>query len=187
MTYFPRLQIMRFALCTLLALPIAVAAAGDDKESAFFREKVRPILAERCFKCHSHEADKIKGGLVLDSRDALLTGGDTGPAIVSGDPEKSLLIKAVRYTDADLKMPPNKGNEKKLDDAAIATLVEWVKLGAPWPDEPKGQKMASRPKGTISDEDRKWWAIQPIKKPEPPKLNIAIEEELPWTLSTVLS
>ena len=161
---------MRFPLCLLVAIPLSAAAAGDGQGAAFFRDKVRPILSERCFKCHSHEADKIKGGLILDSREAMLTGGDTGPAIVPGDPEKSLLIKAIRYDDADLKMPPNKGGGKKLPDAAIATLTEWVKLGALWPEEPKGQKMTSRAKGAITDEDRKWWAIHPIAKPQPPKV-----------------
>ena len=73
------------------------------------------MLANNCYKCHSAEAEKVKGGLLLDTREALLKGGDTGPAIVPGDPEKSLLIKAVRYTDPDLQMPP-KG--EKLSDAA---------------------------------------------------------------------
>ena len=159
---------MRFSLCALLAIPLSTAAAVEGQGVVFFKEKVRPILAERCFKCHSHEADKIKGGLVLDSREGLLAGGDTGPAIVPGDPEKSLIIKAIRHTDPDLKMPPNKGGEKKLADPAIGILTEWVKLGAPWPAEPKGQKMTSRAKGGITDEDRKWWAIQPVTSPSPP-------------------
>jgi len=159
---------MRLSFLILL-LPFAACAAGNDGD-AFFREKVRPILSEQCFKCHSHEANKVKGGLVLDSRQGILTGGDTGPAAVPGDPEKSLLIKAIRYEDDDLKMPPNKGDGKKLPDASIAILTEWIKLGAAWPDEPKGQKMTARPRGVITDEDRKWWAIQPMAKPAPPKL-----------------
>ena len=146
----------------------AFATAASTEGEAFFREKVRPILAEQCFKCHSHETNKMKGGLVLDSREAVLAGGDTGPAVVPGDTEKSLLIKAIRYTDEDLKMPPDKGDGKKLSDPEIAALTEWVKMGAPWPDEPKGQKMTARPRGVITDEDRKWWAIQPMAKPQPP-------------------
>jgi hypothetical protein len=153
----------------LILLPLAVHGAGTDGD-AFFREKVRPILSEQCFKCHSHEANKMKGGLVLDSREAVLTGGDTGPAVVPGDPEKSLLIKAIRYTDEDLKMPPEKGDGKKLPDADIAALTEWVKLGAPWPAEAGGQKMTARPRDAITAEDRKWWAIQPMAKPAVPKL-----------------
>src|SRR5947209_15584925 len=95
-----------------------------------FEKKVQPILVENCYKCHSHDADKIKGGLLLDSQEAALKGGDTGPALVPGKPEESLLIKAIRYTDPDLQMPP-KG--KKLSDEQIAAVTEWVKLGAPRP------------------------------------------------------
>src|SRR6266540_378095 len=79
-------------------------AAGEREE--FFTEKIYPLFHDHCFKCHSHDADKIKGGLVLDSLDGALTGGDTGPAIVPGNPEKSLLIKAVRYSNEVLQMPP---------------------------------------------------------------------------------
>src|SRR6266478_7724036 len=88
----------------------------------FYEKEVQPLLAENCYKCHSHQSDKIKGGFVLDSRDALLKGGETGPAIVPGDPDKSLLIKAVRHIDEDLQMPP-KGN--KLADEQISDLVAW--------------------------------------------------------------
>src|SRR5438046_172271 len=94
----------------------------------FYEKKVQPILAENCYKCHSHQADKIKGEFVLDSREGLLKGGETGPAIVAGGPEKSLLIKAVRQVHEDLQMPP----KKKLSDEQIATLSEWVKMGAPY-------------------------------------------------------
>ena len=156
---------MRIPILSALFLP--VLAVADD--ATFFREKVRPILADHCFKCHSHEANKSKGGLVLDSREGILAGGDTEAAMVPGKPEESLFIKAISYADKDLQMPPNKGETKKLTDAQIATLTEWVKLGAPWPSEGKGEKMTARKKGGITDEDRKWWAIQPVAKVEPPK------------------
>jgi hypothetical protein len=159
---------MRLFLATLLAVPAAVLAAEDD--AAFFRDKIRPIFAETCFQCHSHESGKSKGNLLLDSRAAVLTGGDTGPAIVPGKPDQSLLIKAVRYDDEDLQMPPKKGDLKKLSDAQIAALTEWVKRGAPWPEEAGGQKMVARARGVITDEDRKWWAIQPVANPQPPKV-----------------
>ena len=155
---------MRNLVLSTLVFPFL--ATADD--AAFFRDKVRPILADACFKCHSHEAGKIKGGLVVDSREGLIAGGDTGAAIVPGRPEESLLIKAISYADADLQMPPNKGDSKKLADAQIAILTEWVKKGAPWPEAAKGQKMTARPRGVITDEDRKWWAIQPVAKVEPP-------------------
>ena len=108
------------------------AEAPDARGAEFFTKKIEPILREACYKCHSHSSDKIKGGLVLDSRDAVLTGGDTGAAVVPGDPAKSLLIEAVAYQNDDLQMPP-KG--KKLPDDQIALLTEWVKMGAPWPEE----------------------------------------------------
>ncbi len=141
----------------------ATAPSKDDAD--FFTEKIRPILADNCFKCHSHAAEKIKGGLVVDSREAMLTGGDTAPAVVPGDPEKSLLIEAIRYTNTDLQMPPK---NKKLSDEQIALLTEWIKRGAPWKDSGSSQKMAVRPKGRITDDDRKWWAFQSIAVREAP-------------------
>src|SRR5258708_19141073 len=91
--------------------PAAPARADDNKAPdptavEFFEKKVRPVLAEHCFACHSTTAKKKRGGLMLDSRAAVLKGGDTGPAVHPGEPEKSLLIKAVRYADPDLRMPP---------------------------------------------------------------------------------
>ncbi len=81
----------------------------------FFESRVRPVLSEHCYKCHSHSADKIKAGLLLDSRDALLHGGNSGPAVVPGKPEESLLIQAIRYTDEDLQMPPEDHGGKLTD------------------------------------------------------------------------
>ena len=142
----------------------AHSVAADPKGAEYFQKKVQPILTEHCYKCHSHSGDKIKGGLVVDSLSGLITGGDTGPAVVPGDLEKSLLIEAVTYKNDDLQMPP-KG--KKLSDEQIAVLSEWVKMGAPWPEEPG--KKAARPRGKITDEDRAWWAFQPLAKVAPPK------------------
>ncbi len=134
--------------------------------AGFFAQKIQPILAEHCFKCHSHTADKIKGGLVLDSLAGALKGGDTGPALVPGHPEKSLLIKAVGYGDPDLQMPP-KG--KKLSDEQIAALTKWVKEGALWPGAPAAQSSApTRTRGKITDEDRQWWVFQPVREPKVP-------------------
>src|SRR5688572_18499103 len=97
----------------LLALLIASPAytAGEAQFA-----KVRPVLATKCFSCHSHVANKSKGGLMLDSREAMLQGGNSGPAIVPGQPEKSLLIRAIGYADEDLQMPP----KAKLSAADIA-------------------------------------------------------------------
>src|SRR6266404_3859650 len=96
----------------------------------FFEQKVRPLLVERCFNCHSARAKKIKGELRLDSRDHILKGGESGPAAVPQQPDKSLLIQAVRYQNETLQMPP-KG---KLPDRAVAILEEWVRRGLPFPD-----------------------------------------------------
>ena len=88
------------------------------------------MLVNQCYRCHSAADGKTKGGLALDSREGLFKGGDSGPAVVPGNPDKSPLIKAVRYTDANLQMPP-KG--EKLPDSTIADLVSWVRMGAPDP------------------------------------------------------
>src|SRR5437016_6217264 len=106
----------------------AAAPAFSPEDLAFFETKVRPILSDQCFKCHSTKAVKLKGGLLLDSREAALKGGETGPVIVPGDPEHSRLVEAVGYRNVDLQMPP----KAQLSDAQIADLTEWVKRGAPW-------------------------------------------------------
>src|SRR5438876_6768527 len=108
----------------------AARAADDAAGVEFFERKIRPVIADNCYKCHSATAEKLKGGLKLDTRADVLKGGDTGPALIPGDVEKSLIIKAVRYTDEDLKMPPK---NKKLSAEQIADLETWVKMGAPDP------------------------------------------------------
>ena len=155
-------------LATALAASAAPPAAAD---LAFYEQTVKPILAGACFECHSHEAKKFKGGLALDSAAAIHKGGDTGPAIVPGDAEKSLLIKAVRYTDPDLQMPPK---NKQLGSDQIAALEKWVKLGAPMP-EAAAEAQAVR-RGKITDEDRQWWAFVPVRKPAVPGLEKVISK-----------
>src|SRR5438445_8880803 len=112
----------------LLVCLTAPAADLTPAQLQFFENKIRPILANICYKCHSAQAEKVKGGLLLDSREGLLKGGESGPAIVPGNAEQSRLIKAVRYTDPDLQMPP-KG--KRLSEEQIADLVTWVNMGTP--------------------------------------------------------
>ena len=144
-----------------LILRSAFAAELTPAQTDFFENKIRPILADRCYKCHSTLAEKIKGGLLLDSREALLKGGDTGKTIVPGDPEASLLIKAVRYTDPDLQMP----KDKKLDDDQIADLVSWVKMGAPDP------RTATADQRKWSDNKTNHWAWQPVKRVAIPEVS----------------
>ena len=99
------------ALLILLSVPLVEVRGGADEGVEFFEKRIRPLLVENCYKCHSAQSEKVKGGLLLDTREGVLKGGDTGAAIVPGDPEKSLLIKAVRYTDKDLQMPPPQDEE----------------------------------------------------------------------------
>src|SRR2546426_2842813 len=146
-------------LLLLAALPsVGRCASAEDFE--FFEKKIRPILVENCYKCHSAQSEKVKGGFLLDTREGVLKGGETGPAIVPGDPEKSLLIKAVRYTDKDLQMPPK---DKKLPDAQIADLAAWVKMGAP---DPRVTEV--RAAGTAAAKAKTWWAFQPLLLPKVP-------------------
>src|SRR3954462_11232274 len=136
-----------------------LAAAEPSSDSMeFFEAKIRPILVEHCYKCHSAESGKSKGSLMLDSRDALLKGGEAGPVIVAHDPEKSLLIEAVRYTDEDLQMPP-KDEGGKLSPEKIAALEAWVKMGAPDP-----RIAAPKPAAMEMTKARQHWAFQPVIK-----------------------
>src|SRR5438445_10367306 len=100
-------SICLFAACIFAALTAGADAAEPPAEQIeFFESKIRPIFADHCYTCHSEKAEKLKGGLRLDSSDAILKGGDTAPRIIPGDVEGSLVIKAVRYTDPDPKLPP---------------------------------------------------------------------------------
>src|SRR5206468_5278154 len=121
-----------FALVLCFGLLVSAASASSPESPGieFFEKHIRPAFVEHCYKCHSAKAEKVKGGLLLDSRDGVLKGGETGPSIVAGYPEKSLLIKAISYADPDLQMPP-KGD--KLSAQQIADLTAWVKMGAPDP------------------------------------------------------
>jgi hypothetical protein len=143
------------ALSLLLVNP--ARASSDSAGIEFFEQKIRPVLADNCYKCHSSEAEKIRGGLRLDTRDGVLKGGDNGPAIVPGEPEKSLLIKAVRYADAELQMPPK---DKKLAPEQIAALEAWVKMGAP--DPRTNNAAGSATAETIAEKARQHWAFQPV-------------------------
>ena len=150
-------------------LAIALAAQAPQPGSAeFFEARVRPVLAANCYDCHAEESF---GGLRLDSREALLKGGASGPAIVPGDPDKSLLVQAIRQTSDKLKMP--KGGRLKPDE--IETLVEWVRGGAMWPPSAAAGatagKPASAPTYVIKPEHRAFWSFQPLRKPPVPAVS----------------
>lgn len=141
------------------------ATAMAAPETAFFDAKVLPILKERCFECHSHGA-KIKGGLALDSRSGWSEGGDNGPAVKPGELESSLLVKAIRYVDSELEMPP----KAKLPADEIAILEEWIKTGA---HDPRSAGIAKVKKGIDLVEGRKFWAFQPVREASPPQVKDA--------------
>lgn len=131
-------------------------------EIDFFEKKIRPVLSENCYKCHSSKSEKVKGKLLLDNKSSTLKGGESGPAIVPGDLEKSLLIKSIKYTDKDLQMPPN----SKLSDSIIKDFETWVKMGAP---DPRTDVVT-----TISLDEKKTkehWAYQKLNKPTIPSVN----------------
>ena len=130
---------------------------------------MRPLLAEHCYGCHSAKAKKVKAGLLVDSREGLLKGGESGPAVVAGKPEQSRLIEAVRYSSPDLQMPPR----GRLSDEQVADLVRWVELGAPWSG---GSAAGGRRRRAASDMGQRratHWAWQPVRASAPP----AVEDE----------
>jgi mono/diheme cytochrome c family protein len=141
--------------------------AVTPSQAQFFETKIRPILAENCWKCHGEQ--KHKGDLRLDARSTAMTGGDSGPAIVPGHPEKSLLVKAIGYADSELKMPP----AGKLTREQIADLTQWIKMGAPWPGADKGGSVVRKGEFKITDKDREHWSFLPIKRPPVPAVKHA--------------
>ena len=144
-------------------------APASPEAVQFFETSVRPVLADHCYKCHGPK--KQRSGLRLDSRADALTGGDNGKAVVPGDVANSLLIQVITKSNPDLKpMPPPPG---KLSPKQIADLTQWVKMGAPWPGQEKAVASTStstirRGAFHISDEDRAFWAFQPVKRPTVP-------------------
>ena len=157
-----RLISMLVAILGLLTqLGFAEDPTSDSKAGIrFFEAKIRPIFVKHCYECHSAKSDASEGGLRLDSRRAIRTGGDRGPAIVPGLPEKSLLLTAVTHTDPDLKMPPRK---RRLPDTVIADLRRWIKMGAP-----DSRDELPKERGTIRKAGRDFWAYQSPAKPDVP-------------------
>lgn len=157
-------MLYRTFLITVLLACSSVVAADDATGTGhlkFFEMHVRPLLARHCLECHSAESQK--GMLRLDSRANMLKGGESAEAaIVPGKPDESLLISAVRYESYE--MPP-KG---KLPEKDIAVLVKWIKLGASWPGG-DNSLIVRRDADRLTDEDRSWWAVQPVTEPEVPK------------------
>lgn len=155
-------RLLRATLVTSLASILILADRADANEFDFFESKIRPVLAERCYKCHSATSEKLKGGLLLDTRDGMLQGGESGkPAVLPGKPNKSLLIEAIQYKNQDLQMPP----KQRLSEQQVADFIAWISSGAPDP-RTNAIAIANRPAGANTH-----WAFLPPKLPALPKVN----------------
>ena len=158
-----------FVVALLAVLPLGQAAEAprsSPEQLAFFEAKVRPVLAQKCYGCHSAQAQakgKLKAGLFTDSREGLITGGETGPALVPGKPQESLIIKVLKHEVKDAEMPP-KG---KLPDSVIADLAKWIAMGAP--DSRVASATEAKAKRVINlAEGKQWWAFKPLVRPPVP-------------------
>jgi hypothetical protein len=150
----------------VLSLPVggnAQSSAPDAAGIEFFEKKIRPVLTTRCYPCHSAMTTKVQGELHLDSRDGLRKGGNSGSPIVPGDPDTSLLVKALRYTDPSIKMPPG---GKPLPPEVIADFEQWIRIGAPDP-----RTESPKPK-LASNKSRDWWSF---KKPVRPAMPVVAD------------
>jgi hypothetical protein len=181
----PRIFSSRIAAAALTALVAAlgVAARGaaardapvDQEGIAFFEAHVRPLLAARCYECHSSEAKELRGGLRLDTRSGVLAGGESGPVVVPLRPEESRLLAAVRGELGDLVMPP--AGKKRLSGDEIQKLDAWIKMGAP---DPRSGERATRPARIDMERSRAEWPFTPITDPAPPPV-----EDAGWPLTPV--
>lgn len=140
-----------------------ISSSISDEELAFFEKRIRPLLIEKCYECHSSESKDLQGELLVDSRATLRSGGTNGPAIVPGDLKRSLLIDAVRYDNDEMQMPP----DEKLSDVEIADLEHWVMIGAPDP-----RSSATKHVGKQIDvaAAREFWSLRPIVDPPIPSV-----------------
>lgn len=146
---------------------LAVGTVRADNDLAFYHAEVEPILEAHCLRCHG-AGERLRGGLYLTHRDGLLQGGDRGPAVDLADPDASLFLAMISYRDELHEMPP----AGKLPDADIATLAEWIRLGAPMPEEspfaPIGEEAHTAYRTEVNEETRNWWAYRPVARPPVP-------------------
>lgn len=164
--------------CLMLSMLLALASAAQAQRLSagdvqFFENKIRPVLVQHCYGCHSADAKELGGKLLLDSREGLRHGGESGPVLVERKPEKSLLIQALRYDGVE--MPP----EKPLPETVVNDFVEWVRRGAPDPRKPpaksaaKAAEVADASTEKSAAEEEKLWSLQPVQNPPPPVVNSA--------------
>ncbi len=153
---------------TAAAFAQPAAALNEEKPDPagidFFEKKIRPVLVNKCYECHSADAEKVKGGLALDTREGMRIGGDSGPAVVPGDLRASLLIEAIRFENKDFAMPPQKSGGK-LPDAVVKDFEQWVRMGAPDPRDGAAKITHKQEAWKTAQE---WWAWQPPKKSPAP-------------------
>lgn len=159
---------LSLGFCAVGADSNGAQAAGSGVPTAvgieFFEKRVRPILASACYSCHSHESDKVKGGLYLDSREGFLKGGESGPLVDPATPGMGRLLESVKRGNPDLQMPPKKAlRPEQVDD-----LETWVRMGSPWPVE--APAVSSRKRGfEITESHRQHWSFRPLHRPQPPR------------------
>jgi len=179
-------HLVSFAIFVFLATAMRTHAneGADVKAIAYFETHVRPLLASRCYSCHSARSGNREGGLVLDSRGGWVEGGDNGTAVLPGDVDASLLIRAVRYSDPDLQMPP----DKALPASAIATLERWVEMGAvdPRDADAEEERIEFVPSDPVAG--RQHWAFRPLQKsslaqPTSSPANLFSEPSTSWARS----
>ena len=153
----------------LVAWTVLVAGLDSlaDDDLDFFEKKIRPVLVERCFKCHSSETVRPKGGLRLDRRDGVFDGGDSGAAAVSGKPDESLLIKAMSWSGVVSEMPP----DKKLPDHIIANFREWIARGTAFPPDDAPKTATDKPHPVDVEQGREFWSFQPAHTVRAPQVS----------------
>ncbi len=158
----------------LVALASPAFGQTEEEKLNFFEQKIRPVLVEHCYSCHSVQAQtskKLKGDLFLDTAEGLLKGGDTGPAIVKGKATESLLIKSLKHES--FEMPPS----GKLPDAIISDFIKWIDSGAV---DPRQGNAPAKPKREINlEEGRQWWSFQPLKPVAPPTVSAGVVAPTP--------
>src|SRR5829696_1322102 len=163
--------------CVIVLLLAAVAPASffadvpTREQAEFFETKIRPVLVERCYQCHSSQGEKIRGGLVLESRAGLMRGGDDGAVVVPGDADASLLIKAIRYTDPKLRMPPKEQN--RLNPEQVADFEKWVQMGAPDPRTDAPGAKDAHATAVFTAAERSHWALKKVEPVTPPAVTDA--------------
>ena len=158
---------IRCVAALLVSLATSAPLFAQTPDIEFFEAKIRPVLAQKCYGCHSSKMPAPKGSLVLDTREGLLKGGVSGPALVPGNPSESRLLKVLTYTDPLAQMPPS----GKLPETVLADFEQWIARGAADPRASVAATAAATPqyKGMSLDEGRKWWAFQPLAVHTAPK------------------